>query len=470
MTASATPSRPSKVAGAAARLATSLNGKTPDTSTARRVVAQSTASDWHMTDPWVRFGNRTVYWMFGGLIVASMLFSVSGAVVATGTVSVEGEYKTVQHLEGGIVAKILVRNGDRVRTNQPLVQLDNTQALANMTATSNRANEYNIQQARLIAERDRKDSFEAPSDVDLTDGDARKILDAQKTLFETRRVAYLGQQKVLVQKVSQIQSELGGVAAQLTARIKQRELNEKELSTVRPLFEKGYVNQQRIGPLERESVQIGGDIANLKAEISKLKSGLLEAEARLAQADKDYSQQAAEELQRIQPQLSEAVEGRKALGDRLARTTVAAPASGIVHALAVHTVGGVVAPGSALLQIIPDDRELVVETRFAPKDLDSVRVGQEATVRFSAFDAHTTPKLTGRVKSVSAAEVTDKEGKSYFSAQIEISQSELLRLESGQHLMPGMPAEVYIETRSRTILSYFLKPLGDMMAGTFRER
>ena len=246
-------------------------------------------------------------------------------------------------------------------------------------------------------------------------------------------------------------------------------LNEKELTTVKPLFDKGFVNQQRIGPLERESVRLRGDISNIKAQISKLKSTRGEAEARLAQADKEYSQQAADELQKVQTGLAEQTEARKSISEKLSRTDVRAPVAGIVHALAVHTEGGVVAPGGTLLQIIPEDRKLLVEAKITPHDIDKVHPGQEATVRFSSFDSHSTPRLSGIVRTVSAAEIVDKEGKSYFTTEVEVPPAEMMKLDKGQHLIPGMPAEVYLATGSRSILSYFLKPLTDMLARTFRE-
>ena len=430
----------------------------------------SKPGDWHATEPWVDFGMRTVVLLCGGLLLSSLFFSVSGAVVAGGTVAVEGDYKAVQHLEGGIVSKILVHNGDRVKAGQVLVRLDDTQSRATMTSVSAKVADYSIQEARLIAERDRKESFDIPASVSVSEGENAKILAAQKALFETRHTSYLGQQKVMSQRLAQVESDLAGAISQLASRGKERELNERELSTVRPLFEKGFVNQQRIGPLEREAVRISGEMANLKAQIAKSKSARSEAEARLSQADKEYSQQAAEELQKIQAQLAEQNEVKKASADRLARSEARAPVAGLVHAMSIHTEGGVVQPGATLLQIVPEGRELVIEAKFTPQDIANVHAGQQATVRFSSFDSHTTPRLTGRVRKVSAAEITDNQGKSFFTAQIEVPPSELMKLDSGQHLMPGMPAEVYLATRERTILSYFLKPLGDMMARAFRER
>ncbi len=432
--------------------------------------APEVSMDWHATEPWVRYGMRTVTYLCGGLLAGSMLFSVSGAVVTSGTVAVEGEYQTVQHLEGGIVSKILVHNGDRVKSGDVLVRLDDTQARANMDATTAKFNDLAIQEARLLAERDLHEQFSAPASVDMTAAQNIRLFEAQKALFDARRIAFLGQQQMLNQRIAQTSSELTGANGQLESRKKELVLNELELSNVRPLFEKGFVNMQRIGPLQRENVRIRGDLINLKAQIAKLKSAQGEAETRLAQIEKEYSQQAAEDLQKVQAGLAEQAEALKAITDKLARTDIRAPAAGLVHAIAVHTEGGVIQPGSSLLQIIPEDRKLLIEARIKPQEIDKVRIGQIANVRFSSFDSHVTPRLEGIVRKISAAEITDKDGGAFYTTQVEVPPEQFLKLDSAQRLVPGMPAEVYLETQSRTILSYFLKPLSDMMSHSFRER
>lgn len=432
-------------------------------------VETGAASDWHSTEPWVTFGMRVVTLLAIAIAGAAMM-PINGAVVATGTVSVEGEYKAVQHLEGGIVSEILVKNGDTVKQGDLLVRLDGTQARASMSAISSKVAEHSIQEARLLAERDRKESFALPEGLDASDPAVAATFAAQKMLFDTRRAAYLGQLKMLNQRLSQSESELKGIEPQLQARVKERALNAKELATVMPLFEKGYVNQQRVGPLQREEARLDGEIGNLKSGTQKLKAARAEAEARLSQADKEYSQQAADDLEKVQGQLSEERESLKAANDKAARTEIRAPVDGVVHALIVHTVGGVVQPGGAVLQLVPSGTELIVSAKFQPRDVDNVRIGQGAAVRFQAFDSHTTPRLEGKVRRVSAAELTDKQGNPFFTADIEVPASEVARLGTEHRLVPGMPAEVYIELSARTVLSYFMKPFTDMMARAFRER
>lgn len=432
-------------------------------------AAPDAHADWHSTEPWVGFGMRVVTLLLI-VMAGAALMPINGAVVASGTVSVEGEYKAVQHLEGGIVSEILVRNGDTVKAGDLLIRLDGTQSRASMAAMTGKVAEHSIQEARLIAERDRKDNFAFPKDLDQADPAVAATFAAQKLLFDTRRAAYLGQLKVLNQKLAQTESELKGLESQLQARIKERALNAKELATVMPLFEKGYVNQQRIGPLQREEARLDGEIGNLKSEAQKLKSARIEAEARLSQADKEYSQQAAGDLEKVQGQLSEERETLKAAADKASRTEIRAPVAGIVHALSVHTQGGVVQPGGAVLQIVPSGTELILSAKFQPRDIDNVHMGQNAAVRFQAFDSHTTPRLQGKVRRVSAAEFTDKDGRAFFTADVEVPASEVSKLGSEHRLVPGMPAEVYLELPARTVLSYFMKPFTDMMARAFRER
>ncbi len=437
---------------------------------ADRNAAPSANLEWHATEPWVRFGTRVVVFLCGGLLLASVLLSISGAVVATGAVSVDGQYKAVQHLEGGIVRKIFVRNGDRVAAGQELAQIDAAQVRANYAATAARVAELAIQEARLIAERDLKDRFEAPGSLTVTDGDNAKVLAAQQTLFEARRRAYLGQKTLYGERITQAESELTSTTAQLKARAKERQINEVEYGKLKPLFAQGYVSQPRMSGIERELARLGGEIGALEANMNKTRAAIAESKARLQQIDKDFVERAADDLQKVQASLAEQTESEKSLADRVNRTAIRAPVAGLVHALALTTEGGVLQPGATLMQIVPEGREFVVDGKIAPRDIDSVHVGQIAHVRFSAFDAHTTPRLDGVVRKVSAAELTDDQGHAYFTVEIEIPPAELDKLTRKQHLLPGMPAEVYLQTGDRSILSYFLKPLADMMARSFRER
>lgn len=412
---------------------------------------------------------RIVALLFGSLVVLSLL-PISGAVVATGRVAVEGNYKAVQHFEGGIVAEILVKNGAAVMAGDVLVRLDATPSRAIAVAISQKVVDHAIQEARLIAERAGRPSLLLPEGLGLTAPEAAKTLARQKSLLETRREAHFGQINLLKQRLAQAESELKSIAARYKARRRERALIEKELAMILPLYEKGFVNQQRIGPLQREAARLDGELGTLRSETVKLKSARDEAAARLTQLDKDHAQQIATELETVQMSLAEERETLKAATDRLARTDIRAPVAGTVHNLMVHTQGAVIPPGGEILQIVPKGGELVVEARLAPRDIDRVHIGQQANVRFSAFDAHATPQATGTLRRISPAELANPDGSAYYSAEVRVPPDELNRTGTTGRLVPGMPAEVYLETRSRTILSYFMKPFADMLARSFRER
>ncbi|MBA4172751.1 MAG: HlyD family type I secretion periplasmic adaptor subunit [Hyphomicrobium sp.] len=434
------------------------------------IKAPALARDnWQSTEPWVRFGFNVCIYMIGGLLVWSALVSIAGAVVAPGLVVVESNYKTVAHLDGGIVARILVRNGDRVAKGDVLVQLDATAVRANHTVATGRVNDLLVQNAMLEAERDNRQTFVLPSPLDSTDPAISKIAASQSQLFDARRAAREGERSVLVERVTQIENELRGLRFQETARKKEREINSRELASVLPLFEKGYVNQQRVGPLQREAARLEGEIGRIESDLAKMAAAMSEADLRLKQSTKAFTEGVVDELRKVQSGLAEALETQKSLADKLDRIDIRAPRAGIVHALTLHTEGGIVTPATPILQIVPEDEKLIVEAQLAPQDIDKVRTGQKAGVRFPAFNAHTTPRLEGNIVRISAAQITERDGRNHFTASVEIPALELNKIGTGQTLRPGMPAEVHIETVSRSILSYFLKPLSDALSRTFRE-
>lgn len=426
---------------------------------------------WQSSDPWVKLGMRSCTWLFGGLVAFAAIVSITGAVVATGTVTVDGNYKTIQHLDGGIVSKIAIKNGDLVKRGDILMRLEDTSAQANLAIIMGRVRDQLIQQARLIAERDRRDGFELPPAVKPFAEEAltKENFVTQKSLFAARRASQLGEVSVLIERRDQVKAEIVGQQTDLKSRKRQLELATKELGDIEPLFAKGFSNQQRLGGLQREQARLEGDVGRIGADIARSRGAIAEAELKIAQSEKEYTQNVVDELRKVQAQISELDEQRKTLADKLERILIRAPISGRVHALSSHTEGGVVQAGTPIMQIIPDGERLVIEAQVQPQDIDKVRQGLAAGIRFPAFDARTTPRLAGTVSTISAAELTTNQGKTYFTARIEIPPAEFKRIGASHRLVPGMPAEVYIETASRSILSYFLKPLVDAMSRSFRD-
>lgn len=420
---------------------------------------------------WIIFGCLTVFGLFGGLGLWSVLVSISGAVVASGTVTVESNYKTVQHLDGGIVAKILVKDGDLIRKGQLLIRLDDTAARARLLVTMSRLRESLAKRTRLEAERDRLKEMPIPAKLKerLKDPDVALMVAAQRHVFKARLSSRLGERLVLDRRVDQLREEVRGLQAQLVAKRREAEFNTKELASIVRLFARGHATQRRLTQLKRDDARMMGEVGRLVSETARVKGQIAEVGLRIAQNEKEFTKSVSDELGTLYTQLAELEQSRVALRDTLNRIDIRAPHAGYVHRLEAHTEGGVIRPATPILQIIPVAEDLIIEAQVAPIDVDKVRAGQHTIVHFPAFDAAWTPRLSGRVKRVSAAQISDPQGRSYFTALVEVSADEQAKIRKGKTLLPGMPAEVYIETGSRTVLSYLLKPLSDHFARAMRE-
>ncbi len=427
---------------------------------------------WPSTEPWIAYGKMVL----GALGIVTLLFgfvSISGAVIASGTVTVESSTKTVQHLDGGIVQKIFVKNGDVVKVGDVLVKLDDTQLRANLGVSRGRTLDALTQQLRLEAERDSKPTFMLPATLlqGQTDPQMLRMFEAQHTLFVARRTGRQGEQSVLKQRVEQLKNDLGGLEQSLEARQREFEFVARELKGVLPLYEKGFINQARLSPLQRDEARLRGEVGRFRTDVEKSLSAMQEATLKLAQSEKDFQSQVADELRKALSQFNEASENLTAIEDKLARAEIRAPRNGRVNGLAVSTEGGVIQAGSPILQVVPDDEKLIIEAKIQPQDVDKVRGGQAAVVKFPAFNAKTTPRLEGLVTTVSPATLKDQDqqNKPYYQVQIELTPEELAKLSREHKLIPGMPAEVYIETNSRSILSYIVKPIADLVSHLGRD-
>lgn len=428
------------------------------------------SQDWQASSTWVRAGRRMVYGFVGGTILLSAIVSISGAVVAPGTVTVESSYQTIQHPGGGVVRAILVKNGDHVSAGQPLLELEQTNAQADLNVVNGRVADLSVQAARLMAERNGDETFTLPKGLTGAGDTVSDVFEAQHALFAARRKTRLGEQRVLDQRLRQLEGETRSLRVQRDARIRERRINADELKTVLPLYERGYVSRQRLAPLQRESARLDGDIGRLDAELGKIESSIAETELRKQQAEKQFLNDVVAELSRVNAQLAEQRQQHDKVADALKRTIITAPRSGYVHGLAAATIGGVIQPGRAIAQVIPDDDTFIVEAEVAARQIDRVHQGQTVYVTFPAFNARTTPRLSGQLERLSPAENRDDRGRATYTARVRIPPNELARIGKGHRLIPGMPAEVFIETSARSILSYVLKPLTDAMGHAFRER
>ena len=442
--------------------------KRPEGSTAVGRPNQLSSAD---AAPWIVTGMRVVFGLIVGFVAFAGIVSINGAVVASGTVTVESNYKIIQHPDGGVVASIHVKNGELVEPGQQLITLDETQDRANLSIIESRIQSRTIQLARLRAERDQLSKFEVSTTgkEGSNNPSLARTISSELALFNARLQSRTGEQAVLNQRVEQLTAQLTGLEAQLDARKVERDLTQTDLAAVKTLFRKGYANRQRLTALARDAARLEGEVGRLLGDVVRIDGALTEAKLAKVQSEKTFIESVVDELQAGEADLSELQENQTKLRQKLMRTIIRSPYAGHVHALQIHSEGGVIGPASTLLQIIPHGEPLVIEARVPPQQIDRVREGAPAGVRFPAFNANSTPRLEGKVVSVSPAQIIDQRGEAYFTALVEISAGEIRKIPNEHRLIPGMPAEVYIVTGARSILSYLLKPLADAMFPAFRE-
>jgi HlyD family secretion protein len=410
--------------------------------------------------------------LFGGAGSWMALMEISGAVIASGAVVVKGKPQLVQHLDGGVVEDIFVRNGDRVETGFLLARLDETVIRANLEIYRNRLREALAREARLTAELNGSDAVVWDERVhQLLDlGDSSQHRETQMRLMEARRESRSGQISQLQEKIAQYGNQIEGVTGLKSAKNEQIVYISKELTGMRSLLEKGYAPETRVLALERQRADLLGQVAEHEAEIARVRNSVSETRIAILQVEREFREQVLTEQREVAAQVDELTQQIQATQQQLSRVEIRAPASGIVHELALFTIGGVVAPGATVMQLIPQDRGLEMEVNVETHTIDQLHPEQEATVRFPAFNQRTTPELFGKVALISPSSVVDERtGNAFYRVGIEIPAEEIRRLGS-RTLVPGMPIEAFIRTDPRTVLSYLMKPITDNLAKVFREK
>ncbi len=420
----------------------------------------------------ILFGLAVSVLLVGGIGAWAAMTKLAGAVIASGTVVVESNAKKVQHQTGGIVGEILVREGDRVSAGDVIVRLNETMTRANLQIISQQYDRTVARQARLQAERLGLPAITLPDDLARRAGDdagVAAMVAGEKALFESRTRASTGLKSQLAARSGQLEREIEGLSAQRKAMDESATLVERDYNSLQTLYEKKLVSLERVSELQLELSRLKGESGRLAAAIAETDGKISETALQALQVDEEMRKDVNEELRELDGKEVELVERKLVAKDQLARTEIRAPQSGFVQELAVHTVGGVIAPGETLMLIVPEQDQLVIDAMVAPASIDDIKPGQPVSIRFPAFDVATTPECKGTVQRVSADLIKDPQRQvSYFVARTTLDDPKAC-LKDARRLQPGMPAEVHIQTGERNVWSYVLKPLTDQMQRAFRE-
>ncbi|MFO1243186.1 MAG: HlyD family type I secretion periplasmic adaptor subunit [Rickettsiales bacterium] len=416
-------------------------------------------------------------WMFVLLIMIPVVWSglapLYSAAIAPGQVILDTNKKTIQHLEGGIVSAILVREGQDVKKGDTLVRLDATTTKASYDLVKKQYISSIAAEARLMAERDKKDTVDFPQElVDQKGKDpiVDENLDNQTRLFETRRKNLEGQIAVLNQKILQADEQIKGYEAQIQSSDSQLRLLNDEISVVEKLMKSGNAVRPRLLALQRNAADIQGQKGQYMASISQAREGIEEAKKNIINVQEEFLKDLLKDLNDTQATISDLKEKMNANEDKLKRIDILAPIAGRVNDLKIHTVGGVIQPGEKLMDIVPDNDKLIVEAKVMPQDIDVVHKGLEASVRLTAYKTRKVPPVAGKVINVSGDRFNDERtGASYYLARVEVDMKDLGRLDN-VHLYPGMPADVMIITGKNTVLAYLWSPISDSFNKAFREQ
>jgi HlyD family secretion protein len=398
---------------------------------------------------------------------------LESAAIASGTIEVESSRKTVQHLEGGIINQIVVREGDEVKAGDVLVRLDDTKARAALQILQGQLRETQAREARLLAERNGFVEFAFPKALEedaRTDAALADVMVGQRKIFETRRELMQTRVSIFRQRIAQTEREIAGLRAKEASIVKRIAIVKDEVGVVREMVGKGLERRPRLLALEREQADIDGRHGEAVAQIARAQQAIGETQAEILKISSDLQTEVAQTLRETQAQIAQVQERMQAAQDVLARTEVRTTEAGVVTDLKVHTTGGVIAAGQPLLDIVPKADLLIVRAQIKPDDIDLVRTGLPASVRLLPFKQRRVPPVDGTISYVSADRLVDKRTEqSFFSAKIKLDEAMMGSLD-GVEVLPGMPVEVLVKTGRTTAAQYALAPLLDSFNRAFREK
>ncbi|SHI06954.1 HlyD family type I secretion periplasmic adaptor subunit [Marivita hallyeonensis] len=416
-------------------------------------------------------GYVLIFLTFGVLGSWAAVAKLDSAIVAPATISLEGNRRVVQHFEGGIVEEILVSEADVVEQGEVVLRLNAVEARSNLEVFSTRLDVARLVEARLLAERALDDSVSFPVDVVERGTPAvTAVVADQRDLFADRRSILRSQEDILSARVDQIEVQIEGLELQKSA-FERRITNYTEmLDRMRDGESRGLIQGNVLSQREDELIEIEANLGQVISDIAQARASIGETELQVLQLTQEYRERANTELEQIRAEISELQERRKVAQDVLDRTEIRAPGSGTIQNLKVHTVGSVIRPGEILMELVPEDEELIVNARVSPIDKDNVSPGLATEVRFTAFKTKLTPIMLGSVETVSGDVITPENTNEapYFLARITVDENDIPEEIAGR-LTAGMPADVIITTGERTVANFIVSPLMDAVRKSMIE-
>lgn len=422
--------------------------------------------------PYLLRGFLVIAVTFGGVGGWAATAPLDGAALAPGTVVVESGRQKIQHPEGGVVLEMFVRDGDRVEKGDLLLRLDPTRAEAERDIVEGGYVAALAGEARLLDELRGSEEIAFPEELlrSADRPDVARAIDVQREIFDSRATLQRDRDRVLSSQIAQARTEIEALEAERRSTRRQLALIEEELASQESLFDQGLTLKAQVLELQRTKESLHGSALGLDARIAGIRSRIGEIEGQMTLGKSEFHDQLVQNLEEVQLKLLQSREELIGADDTLQRIDIRSPVSGRVVANDVVTVGGVVSPAEAIMEIVPDQDDLVVDARLAVQDVDLVKIGQSTNVMLTAFNQATTPTLIGEVTYLGAdRQIDESTGKPYFQVKIAVPEDELERLESGQTLLAGMPADTIIVTGERTVLQYLLEPITRSLARSWHE-
>ncbi len=409
--------------------------------------------------------------LVGGFGTWSILAQITGAVIASGQIEVDRNRQVIQHPDGGVVQAILVDEGDTVEAGDLLIQLDPNVIRSELTIVEGQLFEIMARRGRLEAERDNTAEITFPPElIAFNRPEIANLIQGQNRLFQARLESASKTKEQLAQRRAQIESQIIGIQAQQESVARQQELISQELTDQQSLLQRGLAQASRVSALQREEANLLGRVGELGASRAQAAEQITEIEIEILGLETTRREEAITRLRDLQFNELELSERQRTLSEQLDRLDIRAPVSGIVYGLTVFAERSVVRPADPVMFLIPQDRPLVIAAQVQLTDVDQIFVGQEATMRFSAFDQRRTPELKGEVTLISADAFTDDSTRaSFYRVELQLAEGEIDRLPGDMTLIPGMPVESFVRTADRSPMDYLIKPLADYFAKAFRE-